>query len=270
MAESEGVHALVAAVLASPKYRHIHPGLVQRVAAQELAKGRRLKETLKAVKNKLHQVGGAYFDGELEYDGWLSDLQAAAASSDQLALKAVCKQVMARHASTRERLPILEEFYTAVFAELPPIHSLLDLACGLNPLALQWMPLTPDAAYYACDIYTDMVAFLNGFMKLMPVQAAVWACDVIAKPPNQKVDLALLLKTIPCLEQVDKHAGKRLLDTINADYLLVSYPLHSLGGKQKGMRAHYEASFRDLVAGRNWDIKRFEFETELAFLVSKQ
>ena len=269
MAKSNGLSALVEAVLASPKYQYIYPGFVQRVAAQELAKGRKHKETLKAVKNKLHQVGGAYLDGELEYDGWLSDLQAAAGSSNQQTLKAVCKQVMARHASTHERLPILEEFYTAIFAELPRINSVLDLACGLNPLALPWMPLASNSAYYACDIYTDMVVFLNGFLKLMPVQAEVWAGDVIAKPPSQKVDLALLLKTLPCLEQVDKDAGTRLLDTIEADYLLISYPLHSLGGREKGMLEHYEASFRKLVAGRGWMITRFEFETELAFLVGK-
>ena len=270
MDESDGLSILVEAVLASPKYRYIYPGFVQRVAAQELAKHRKPKETLKAVKNKLHQVSGAYLDSKLNYDDWFRDLQSAVDSSDQQSLKAVCKQVMAQHASTRERLPILEEFYTAIFAELPPIDSVLDLACGLNPLALPWMPLASNAAYYACDIYTDMVAFLNDFLKLIPVQAEVRSCDVIAKTPAQKVDLALLLKTIPCLQQVDKDAGTLLLDTIDADYLLISYPLHSLGGREKGMLEHYEASFRELVAGRDWEIKRFEFETELAFLVSKQ
>ena len=115
-----------------------------------------------------------------------------------------------------------------------------------------------------------MVVFWNVFLKLITIQAEVWAGDVIAKPPAQKVDFALLLKTIPCLQQVDKDAGTLLLDTIDADYLLISYPLHSLGGRKKGMLEHYEASFRELVAGRGWDIERFEFETELAFLMSKQ
>jgi len=236
---------------------------------QELAKGRKHKETLKATKNKLHQVGGAYLESKLEYDAWLSDLQAVAASSDQQALKAACEEVMGQHASTRERLPILEEFYTTIFAELPQIQSVLDLACGLNPLALPWMPLAPDAAYYACDIYTDMIAFLNSYLELMPVKGEAWACDVVTEPPNQKVDLALLLKIIPCLEQVDKDAGVRLLDAIDAGFLLVSFPVHSLGGKEKGMLEHYEDGFNEMVAGRNWDVKRFVFDMELAFLVGK-
>ena len=48
---------------------------------------------------------------------------------------------MGYHSSTRERLPILEQFYARALADIPPARVVLDLACGLNPLALAWMPL---------------------------------------------------------------------------------------------------------------------------------
>jgi hypothetical protein len=35
------------------------------------------------------------------------------------------------------------------------------------------------------------------------------------------------------------------------------------------MPANYERHFQELVAGRHWTVRRFEFATELAFLVSK-
>lgn len=260
---------LVKIVLASPKYKNMDIAFVERVAARELSKGRNLKEVVKATKNKLHQVGGVYLERGMRYDAWLGELKKATAYSDRQALKVTCKEIMQQHASTRERLPILDEFYTAIFAELPPIRSVLDLACGLNPLALPWMALADGATYYACDIYTDLTALLHDFLRLLPVQGEAWACDVLAATPTQKVDLALVLKTIPCLEQVEKDAGKRLLDNLNAEYILVSYPLQSLSGREKGMLEHYEAGFRELVAGRGWEIKRFVFETELAFLVGK-
>src|SRR6185369_15725969 len=146
-----------------------------------------LKEAIKATKNKLHQVAGAYLDARLPYDEWLALLTAAAAderrttnderptanddealsnsvlSTQSSALAQACRDIMRHHASTRERLPILESFYTTTLASLGPVRSVLDLACGLNPLALPWMPIAPDASYYACDIYADMIAFLNGF-----------------------------------------------------------------------------------------------------------
>jgi 16S rRNA (guanine(1405)-N(7))-methyltransferase len=94
-------------------------------------------------------------------------------------------------------------------------------------------------------------------------------CDLISSCPTQPVQLALLLKTIPCLEQMDKSAGRTLLDGIQAEHLLVSFPARSLGGRSKGMVQNYEAHFHQLIAGRPWRVQRFEFTSELVFLVSK-
>jgi 16S rRNA (guanine(1405)-N(7))-methyltransferase len=175
--------------------------------------------------------------------------------------------MMAHHASTRERLPILEEFYEAIFSALPPVHSVLDLACGLNPLALPWMSLPENAVYHACDIYYDMLFFAGKFLEMMGVEAQVQACDLAGEFVSRPVDLALVLKTIPCLEQIDKDAGRRLLDMLDAKCIVVSFPVHSLGGKPKGMPQTYEEHFHQLVEGKAWGITRFEFETELAFLI---
>jgi len=260
---------LVEAVRASPKYRRVCPDFIRRLGWSELGKGRGLKEALKATKNKLHQVGGSYLDRKVDYPVWLEELRAAAQSGDREALLPVCMKIMGAHASTRERLPILDQFYATALSGLPPIRSVLDVACGLNPLALPWMPLAEGVVYHACDIYQDMTDFLNQFFALLPVQGHAQTCDVTHLGPTRPVDLALVLKALPCLEQVEKDVSLRLLDTIQADHLLVSFPVHSLGGRNKGMTAHYEARFRELVATRNWSIRRFEFATELAFLVTK-
>jgi 16S rRNA (guanine(1405)-N(7))-methyltransferase len=131
------------------------------------------------------------------------------------------------------------------------------------------MPLPEDVAYYACDIYQDVMDFLHSWMGIINVQGCTQVCDVIHQCPTHKVDLAFVLKTIPCLEQIDKLAGSRLLHTVNADHLVVSFPISSLGGKRKGMVEHYETRFRDLVANDKWEIKRLEFSSELVFVVRK-
>jgi|SRR5579859_2387259 len=260
---------LVDAVLASPKYKDICRELIARIASQELGKRRNAKEALKATKNKLHQVSGAYLETRVQYGGWLNELRAAAQSGQREDLLHVCARVMSYHASTRERLPILDRFYAEIFAHLPPIRSVLDVACGLNPLAVPWMPLAAGAEYYACDIYRDMMDFLQTWLKMINVGGYTRACDVIQQCPTHKVDVALILKTIPCLEQLDKAAGTRLLQAINADYLVVSFPVRSLGGKSKGMTEHYEARFRELAAREQWEIKRLLFSSELVFVVRK-
>jgi 16S rRNA (guanine(1405)-N(7))-methyltransferase len=176
---------------------------------------------------------------------------------------------MAAHTSTRERLPILDTFYATTLAGVSPPGVVLDVACGLNPLTRPWMPFPATTELIASDIYADQVAFLNEAMALGGYAGMAEVRDVVYDPPPQTADLALVLKTLPCLETIDKHAPARLLDAIDAPLLLVSFPAQTLGGRRKGMAAHYEARFSDLLAERGWAADRFLFDTELAFLVRK-
>lgn len=266
MATKADLAALIAAVSAGANYRHLDARLVEAVAATELAKGRNFKESVKATRNKLHQVAGAYLPDRPDYAAWLKTIVQANGVDE---LRTACRQVMAHHASTRERLPFLEPFYSTILAELPPIHSVLDIACGLNPLAAAWMPLRADARYYACDIYQDQIDFLNGAFQHGGLNGQAFMGNLLMGVPSQSVDVALLLKTIPCLEQLDKNIGARLLDQINAPVMVVSFPARSLGGHSKGMVQNYADHFDELIAGRPWQVTRFDFPTELVFRVIK-
>jgi 16S rRNA (guanine(1405)-N(7))-methyltransferase len=267
--DQPAIEALVNDVLTSNKYRDVSPDLIRNIAGQEMGRRRSSKETLKAIKNKLHQVGGAYLDGREDITQWLGMLQAATETDDQNTLKQTCQNIMSHHASTRERLPILTQFYTTLLADLPPIQSVLDIACGLNPLARPWMGLDANVEYYAYDIYQQMINFLNEYMKITHLKGYAQTCDVIQHCPTQPVDLAFVLKVLPCLEQVDKQASYQLLRTLNARHMVVSFPIQSLGGKHKGMVTHYETHFRELIVDEPWEVQRYEFSTELVFVIKK-
>jgi 16S rRNA (guanine(1405)-N(7))-methyltransferase len=260
---------LVTAVRSGRKYSQISPAFVRGLAQKELSHRHSYKEALKATKNKLHQVAGAYLETQPNYAQWLERLRAAQASAQPAELKEVCRALMAYHASTRERLPILDNFYSTVLSGLPPIRSILDVACGLNPLALPWMGLSPQVEYLAVDIYQDMLDFLGQFLALLEISGRTTAADVLEFSLEREVDLALILKAIPCLEQLDRDAGGRLLASIPANHLLVTFPVYSLGGRSVGMAETYSAHFEELVSGGNWSVRRFEFSTELAFLLSR-
>ncbi len=255
--------ALVETVLSSAKYRAVAPALIRTIGAQELRKRRNQKEAVKATKNKLHQTVGAYWQGEPAYDEWLTLLTAAAADPAQL--RTVCQTILRHHASTRERLPLLPVFYTTIFAGLPPIHTVLDLACGLNPLTIPWMPLAEDVVYHACDIAHDQAAFLQRTLPLLGMQGSATVCNLVEAIPTTKADVVLLLKTLPCLEQVDPTIGARLLTTIDAPVLIVSFPGQSLGGRHKGMTTTYPAHLQTLLQHSSWQVTPFPFATELVF-----
>ncbi|MBN1230502.1 MAG: hypothetical protein JXA19_01415 [Anaerolineales bacterium] len=262
--KNQNFSEIIKSVKASSKYKHVNEELIVSIAQTETSKRGSQKAVLKAVKNKLHQVGGAY-QANSAFSDWSDYLLNSNPSSDDV--RQLCKQWMRFHRSTQERLPILSDFYNTIFSHLPPINSILDIACGLNPLAVSWMNISSDTTYIACDIYQDMIDFLNVFFFITGTQGKAFCQDVLSSPPSEKVDLILLLKTIPCLEQIQKNAGKILLDNLDANFLVVSYPVQSLTGKEKGMLDFYTNQFQSLVSDKNWSIEKFVFESELLFLV---
>ncbi len=267
--------SLAKQVVASRKYHTINPDLVLRLSQAAVDKGLTGKSAVKYVRNKLHQVAGAYFKQKINYPSAKANLSMLPEDINSQKVKDYCRKWMQAHASTRERLPILEVFFQTCLAPITPITSVLDLACGLNPLAIPWMPLANNVHYEACDIYLDMLGLIDYFFKHVNLSGQTYPCDLVSSLPSntltgtQTAQVAFLLKSIPCLEQLDKSVAARLLENIPADHILVSFPVHSLGGRQKGMKEFYWQHFQDLVLGKNWQVREFNFTAELAFLVSK-
>jgi 16S rRNA (guanine(1405)-N(7))-methyltransferase len=269
MTDSPKITELIAEVRAGRKYSPISTDLIRRLAEATLQKGLTGKAAVKDVRNKLHQVGGAYFKQTPDYEKAISILSSLPGDYNANSVRQFCRSQMSGHASTAERLPILEDFFQTCLAPIAPVTSILDLACGLTPLSLPWMPLGEHFTYHACDIYANMLAFVQSFFDHCRVDGKAQVCDLIGKPPLQQAQVAFLLKTIPCLEQVDKQIGLPLLESIRADHILVSFPAASLGGRRKGMPAYYRDHFLGLIEGKAWSVSEFSFDSELAFLVTK-
>jgi 16S rRNA (guanine(1405)-N(7))-methyltransferase len=237
----EQLDQLVEAVLAGPKYASLSRSLIERIGRQELGRRRSLKEAIKQTRRKLHQVGGAYLESGEGFAGWAAAMRQAGQDGDEEGLRRLCLTIM-------------------------------DIACGLNPLAILWMPLAAGATYLACDAHGGLLRPVADFLAVARVRGQTRLCDVTQACPDDPVDVALVLKALPCLEQIDRSAGTYVLKTVNARHVLVSFPVHSLGGRRKGMAPTYEAHFRHLLdepqlAGRYRLVERFTFASEIAFLL---
>ena len=266
---SANLDAIIAAVRQGRNYSHIMPALVKRVALEEAEKFRKPSQVIKSTRSRLHQLGGAFQGKSINYAHWEARLEELPADIHHPEVLHYCQEMMRFHASTKERLLILPDFYRTTLATVGPVKTVLDLACGLNPLALPWMDLDDHFTYSACDIFEDMVGFLNTFFQHFSANASAFTCDITQVKDFQTVQLALLLKTLPCLEQLNKHIGRQVLETINAEHILVSFPVKSLSGNEKGMRENYQRYFYSLLQPSDWTIRTFEFSTELAFLLSR-
>jgi 16S rRNA (guanine(1405)-N(7))-methyltransferase len=258
------VAEIVGGLRDSRKYGQLSLPTLVRVARWALRRYRDPQKALKAAKRKLHQVYGAFLQ-----PGAIAAAQRAARllAADSLppeAERALCVEVLRQHASTAERLPFLERFYAEILADISPVRSVQDLACGLNPFGIPWMPLEPGGEYLAVDIDERLAAVFERLSDLWPVWLRGHSHDLLSGPlndPGGPPDVVLLLKAIPCLEQQEAGAGWRLLESLDAPCVVVSFPSRSLGGREKGMRQSYDRLLRDrMPAGRSLETRTFPTE----------
>jgi len=269
MNDEARLQKLIDQVQSNPKYQAIMPDIVENLIKEAIRKGLTGKAAVKDVRNKLHQVGGAYFRRNIDYTKFETNLARLSKEIKSNEVQQFCLGKMKAHSSTAERLPIMESFFKTTLASIAPIDSILDLACGLNPLAIPWMPLADEFTYHACDIYLDMLAFIQTYFNHFMIQGYTFPCNLESEIPGENVQVAFFLKSLPCLEQLDKAVGVRLIEQVRAEHILISFPVRSLGGVKKGMKNFYHEHFYEVVTGKNWTIQEFSFETEMAFLVSK-
>jgi 16S rRNA (guanine(1405)-N(7))-methyltransferase len=260
---------VVAALSASRKYAHLCPETLARVARWALLRHAPVREATKAAKRKLHQVYGAYAN-QLDLQRLAALVEAVSPVGNASAFAAACRELLACHTSTAERLPFVEELYPTLFAHTGVPASLADLACGLNPCAVPWMGLAPGTRYVACDIDRRIVEAASRLLAHAGVDGTVECRDVLVHPPEWAVDVALLLKSAPCLEQQEKGATLRVLRAVQAKHLVVSYPAQSLSGRGKGMRATFEAQARRLAEALGAETQRLDYPTETLYVLMRR
>jgi 16S rRNA (guanine(1405)-N(7))-methyltransferase len=265
MADDRAESQLVEALAASRKYARVCRDTLWRTAAWALARHPSVREATKAAKRKLHQACGAYLD---QLDARRLVALTTDLPSDPPALGIRCREVLACHASTAERLPFVEALYPALFAFTGVPSSVADLACGLHPFGLPWMGLPPGVRYTACDIDGRLVEAVGILLRHLGVDGAAECRDVLASPPEAAVDVVFLLKTAPCLEQQGKGAVLRVLRAVRARHIVLSYPAQSLGGREKGMREHYDEQARGSAEALRAEMQRVDFGTETFYVLA--
>jgi 16S rRNA (guanine(1405)-N(7))-methyltransferase len=264
------VDQVVAILRESRRYGTLHEATLRRLAAEALKIERgNVREAAKRTKRSLHQIFGAYLPERPRYGRLLAMLDAALASGDEEQVRHALRYAMSHHASTRERLPILDDFYREIFSRLGELTSLLDVACGLNPLAAPWMRLPPGVRYLAVDVDAELVDFVGGCLQRLGVDGEARVGDVLEGEITAESDVALLLKSVPCLDQQRRGAGRATIERLPARRIVVSFPTRSIGGRAKGMRETYSAGFERTAGAAGWGWERLEFPGELVYLVVK-
>jgi 16S rRNA (guanine(1405)-N(7))-methyltransferase len=250
---------------AARKYRSVCEDTVGRVARWAAERYPDQKDAIKAAKRKLHQVFAAFLES-----GKLDRLQAHVQqlpSPSDASFREACLALLGEHASTAERIPLLDELYPRLWAEVGRPRVLLDLACGYHPFAWPWFGLDAETVYRPSDIDLRLVAAVNLFLGHVGLPPTAEPRDVLAGVPDARADVAFLFKTLATLDQQDRGAGAAILRAIPARFVVVSFPLRSLGGHAKGMRETYDQRMTEILDELKFRSKRLEFPGEVFYLL---
>jgi 16S rRNA (guanine(1405)-N(7))-methyltransferase len=254
-------------IVDSKKYRDsgLNRNTIRELLIQEAPHYQSSKKLLKSVKRKLHNIVAPYL-GEPDYKTLSSKLaQIEDLSPNSPELKAFCRSVLAEHASTEERLPYMEEFYDRLFEETGKPKTMLDLACGLHPLAFPWMGLSPNVHYYAYDIIQPRIDFINNFFQKLGLEPLAENRDILVTPPKIKADLVLIFKEAHRMEKRQTGCSKGLWASLDVETLAVSLPTQNLSGTHSLLEQHRSLVYTNLPEKRS--LKELFFENEIVFLI---
>ena len=183
-------------------------------------------------------------------------------------VKEQARQLLSTHSSTRERWPFYPQLFQKISERIKP-KRILDLGCGLHPLAIIFFPGKIED-YRAYDINERDVALVNTFFRKMKVPGKATVADInriqeLQLPP---ADLAFLLKVTDILDQGKGHKKtEELLKIIPANYVLVSFSTKTMSGRK--MTAPRRRWMEWLCERLGYQYEIWEFENEILYVVRK-
>lgn len=245
-------------IMKTNKYNKISKEIINRIIDSEFDKYKNNKIVIKEVKNKLHQIHGIFL--EKDANGKVLHLL----EEDRY------DEILKLHMSTLERLAFYSEFYEKIFTVTGLPTTILDLACGYNPFALKYMNLGENFKYYAYDINEDTNELINLFFKKNNYNGVSKTIDLAVNIPLDVVDIAFILKFLPLVEQQNKKFSRKLLLSLSAKYIVVSFPTKTVSGKSVGMLNNYRDIFGSIIADDFVLVSELIFVNEMVFIIKSK
>lgn len=169
-------------------------------------------------------------------------------------------ELLETHVSTAERLdfyPKLKEIINSL-----DIKSILDLASGLNPLALA----SSNIEYYAVDIKESEISLINKFFKKNKIRGKAIIGDIRALDNLPKADLCILFKILDIFED-SYELTKKFLERIDCKYFLISFSTITLSGKR--MKMSRRLWLENILGRISYAFKIFSSQNEIFYLIEK-
>jgi len=243
------------------KERRISEKISKSNSFKEFSRSAEFKALKSLVREELRKVYGVF---QKEKKGTKRKISAGNASPEER---------LRTHQSSDERFLFYPEVYKKLFAITGKPTTLLDLGCGANPYSYAYLTCAP--YYVAVDLPSQDLQDIADFFRSKKVKGEVFGIDLVKdyKKVGQLLDqnhfdIAFLFKLLDSLETVKRNISRSLLDSINATWLVVSFPTVSIGGK-KHIKKERRTWFEKLLTRKGWHWQEFEVGEEVFYVVLK-
>ncbi len=244
-------------ILKTKNYRFICDSLIKRIIKEESIKYKKYNDQLQAIKTKLHIIYGAFINNK-SYDEAYKLIENISDITEILKL----------HISTSERLHNYKVFYDFIFSNVNNVTKVIDLGCGFNPFTINLQ--SSITSYYAYDIDKRNSELLNHFFKVNNFNGLAEPLDLITNTPEVVADIAYMFKIVPVIESQKKGRVLEILAALKVKYIVITFPITSLTGKDHGMQKNYTEQFYRLIGDKYPVVANKALDNEIIFIIEKK
>ena len=212
-------------------------------------KEKELKIIIKEVRSHLRRYVGQY------------QSSASLSKKQRLLHEGKISELLKTHASTRERASFYPKLKELIKKMNP--KSILDLGCGINPIAVA----SPGMEYYAYEIKKDDLVLVAEFFKMSRIKGKTFFKDIRKESEFPKADLTLMFKILDIMEKDKYNFTKSLLEKINSKHIIVSFSTRTLSGKP--MNAPRRLWFEKLLEELKYKFTSISSNNEIFYLITR-
>lgn len=172
------------------------------------------------------------------------------------------QELLKTHLSTEERL----HYYSKLKRKINSLNpsSVLDLGCGINPIALA----NKKIRYYAADINEEDLSFVREYFEKKKIKGKVFYYNLKnIKSDLPKADVCLIFKVFDIIETKGHKLAERIIKAVPCKYIIISFPTKTLS---KAAMRHPQRGWIERLFNRlEYKFKSFKSENEIFYLAEK-
>jgi len=224
----------------------------------EKPKAKQYKKLMQVIRGQLHKIHGSF---QTTKKGKREELA-------KYFTPTTIKKLLTTNRSTKERLAIYPTLYKKLFAITKKPASILDLGCGLNPLAFPYMQLKK-VTYFAYDIDKEDCSYSNQyFSKTKAITGKATVADIRKISTFPLTDVTLLFKILDPVDQGKGHKrSEHLIKKLRSPWIIASFSTTTVSGK--AMRHPYRGWFERMLHRLQLPFKKVTTPNEVFYLINK-